>query len=152
VECPFPRAFVDILQTIDAFEGKPLLECVAAAIAIEHRITIGNRTSEEAGGLGQGKLAFLAGRKEQEAERFKLRVERQHGEQEQLLKNEQLAAARHALDLDAAEKLLREMRDEEGRIRTELARVHAEALQQRTLLEKILQEKGESPSRSADLL
>lgn len=113
-ECPFPRAFLDMLQTIDAFEGKPLLECVAAAIAVEHRIQVGTEPSDESSGLGQGKLEFLAGRKEQEIERFKLRVERQHSEQEQLLKGEQLAAARHAPDLDAAEKSLREMRAEEG--------------------------------------
>ena len=113
-ECPFPRAFLDMLQTIDAFEGKPLLECVAAAIAVEHRIQAGRQASDESSGLGQGKLEFLAARKEQEVERFKLRVERQHSEQEQLLKGEQLAATRHTADLDAAEKSLREMRAEEG--------------------------------------
>jgi len=113
-ECPFPRAFIDMLQTIDAFEGKPLLECVAAAIAVEHRIKAGRAVSEESSGLGQGRLEFLAGKKKHEVERFRLRLERQHSEQEQLLKGEQLAAARHTADLDAAEKSLREMRAEEG--------------------------------------
>lgn len=113
-ECPFPRAFLDMLQTIDAFEGKPLLECVAAAIAVEHRIKAGRAVSDESSGPGQGRLEFLAGKKKQEVERFRLRVERQHSEQEQLLKGEQLAASRHTADLDAAEKSLREMREEEG--------------------------------------
>lgn len=141
-ECPFPQAFVDILQTIDAFEGKPLLECVAAGVAIEHRIQEGRQLTDDSAGLGQGKIAFLADRKVQEIERFKLRVERQHSEQQQQRKREELAAARHVPDLGAAEKSLRVMRAEEGRIRMELATVHAEAARQRALLEKIMQEKG----------
>lgn len=144
-ECPFPRAFLDMLQTIDAFEGKPLLEVVAAGVAIEHRITVGRQKSADSNGLGQGHVAFMADKREHEVERFKLRIERQHTEQKQLRKSEQAAAARHVSNLDAAEKSLREMRAEEGRIRMELAKVHAKAAHQRALLEKIVQGNGESP-------
>jgi len=147
-ECPFPQAFVDILQTIEAFEGKPLLECVAAGVAIEHRIQEGRKSTADSSGLGQGQIAFLADRKVQEVERFELRVERQQSEQQQQGKREELASARHMPDLGAAEKSLREMRAEEGRIRMELAKVHAEAARQRALLEKISQAKGQQPSTS----
>jgi hypothetical protein len=148
-DCPFPRAFLDILQTIDAFEGKPLLECVAAGVAIEHRINVGKQESADCNGLGQGHVVFVANKKGEEVERFKLRIERQHSEQEQLRQSEQSAAARHVPNLDAAEKSLREMRAEEGRIRMELAKVHAEAAHQRAVLEKIVQAKGKNPMSSA---
>ncbi len=133
------------MQTIDAFEGKPLLECVAAGVAIENRIAKGKHVSSNSSGLSQGKIAFIAGRKTQEVERFRLRVERQHIEKEQLSKSEQLVATRHVSNLDAAEKSLRELRSEEVRIRMELAKVDADAQQQRALLEKILQENGQKP-------
>jgi hypothetical protein len=141
-ECPFPRAFLDIVKEIDEFEGKPLLECVAAGVSIEQRIAQGRLPSDD-GGLGQAMMPSFAEKKAEEVERFKLRVERQHSEHEQMRKREQLAANRRVPALEAAEKSLREMRAEEGRIRLELAKVHAEAAQQRALLEKMLPDGGE---------
>lgn len=140
-ECPFPQAFLDILKDIDDFEGKPLLECVAAAIAIEQRIAQGSLPGDS-GGLGQGMMASLAEKKAEEVERLRLRVERQHSDYEQVQKREQFAANRRIPALEAAEKSLREMRAEEGRIRLELAKVHAEAAHQRAILEKLMTEDG----------
>ena len=143
LESQFPKVFVDLLQTLDAFEGKPLLECVAASFGIETLIATGKQA--ESGGLGQGRIAHLADSKELELERFEVRALRCRSEQEQREKREHLAAGRHVLNLDAAEKSLREMRAEEGRIRMELAKVHAEAAHQHALLEKMVKERGKAP-------
>ena len=60
VECPFPLAFLDMLQTIDAFADKPLLEAVAACVAIENRIAEGQPATADSGGgmleTSRGKL------------------------------------------------------------------------------------------------
>ena len=149
-ECPFPRAFLDIVKEIDDFEGKPLLECVAASVAIEQRIAQG-RLPHDSGGLGQGMMASLAEKKAQEVERFQLRVERQQSEHEHAQKREQIAANRRVPALEAAEKSLREMRAEESRIRLELAKVHAEAAQQRGILEKLMTEEGKISSQAASM-
>ena len=144
VECPFPLAFLDILQTIDAFADKPLLEAVAACVAIENRIAEGQPATTDSGGLSQGKMELLADLKAQEFKGFESRMQQRQSEHEEMCKRERLAAEQHVCDLNAAEKSLREMRAEEGRIRMELAQVHAEAAKQRSLLEKIVQERGKS--------
>ena len=149
-ECPFPRAFLDIVKEIDDFEGKPLLECVAAGVAIEQRIAQG-RLPHDSGGLGQGMMASLAEKKAQEVEQFQLRVERLDSEHEQAQKREQIAANRRVPALEAAEKSLREMRAEESRIRLELAKVHAEAAQQRGILEKLMTEEGQICSQATNM-